>query len=507
MSEMMVRRAVGHICAALIAMTGWLSAQSASDPFPLPLSPSEETITVGITEFASLPDVDGRAARMMLIVDEPDTGRLFVNDMHGRLYSVGYDGQSVTLYLNLTAERWGLAVEASGQERGFQSFAFHPQFGEPETAGFGKLYTYFDTSDTAPTQNFAPGAAGNLHDTVLLEWTANNPHAPVYDGDRPREVMRFEQPFSNHNGGQIGFNPYAEPEDADRGLLYVGVGDGGSGGDPLNLAQDLNSVFGKILRINPLLPEGGTRQYGIPEDNPFAGDTLLAVREEVYVYGLRNPQRFGWDACNGNMFVADIGQNTVEEISSVTPGADLGWNLWEGSFRFIGPQVSLVDPRSDPEVVYPFVEYDRRDSLLGGGVAVTGVIVQRETTIPELADLLLFGDFPSGEIFAVKADGPRMGGQAGVRRVLLDHDGTTNTLLGLIQEKNIQQGKFPAWRADLRFGTGAEGQLFLLNKHDGTIRRIVTLAPVMELTQGSQLRCEDEIPAEPGVIVMSRGDR
>ena len=142
---------------------------------------------------------------MMLLVDEPGTRRLFVNDMRGPLYSVSYDGKTVTLYLDINAPDWGVSVQSQGNERGFQSFAFHPQFNQAGTRGFGKFYTYTDTSNTTPAPDFRPGGGTSTHDTVLLEWTAKNPAAATYDGGPPRELIRFEQPFANHNGGQLSF--------------------------------------------------------------------------------------------------------------------------------------------------------------------------------------------------------------------------------------------------------------------------------------------------------------
>ena len=127
---------------------------------------------------------------MMLLVDEPGRRRLFVNDMRGLLYAVSYDGRTVTPYLDLTAPDWGLSVQASSNERGFQSFAFHPQFNQPGTPAFGKFYTYADTSNTAPTPDFVPGGGNDAQDTVLLEWTAGDPNAPTYDGGPPRELVR-----------------------------------------------------------------------------------------------------------------------------------------------------------------------------------------------------------------------------------------------------------------------------------------------------------------------------
>ena len=461
--------------AAAIALAASAAAgQTTNDPFPDPIPATDGVVTVGVVEFAALPFVDGQPPRMMRLVDEPGTGRLLVNDMWGLVYTVSYDGGTVTQYLDLTQQRWGLDVEASRRERGFQSFAVHPQFGEPGTPGFGKLYTYTDTSNTAPPADFVPDGGSDAQDTILLEWTAMDPTAAVYDGGPPRELLRVEQPFRNHNGGQLGFNPLAAPGDPDFGLLYVGSADGGSGGDPLDLAQNLGSILGKVLRIDPLGSNSANGQYGIPSDNPFARDGDAGTLGEIYAYGVRNPQRFAWDEANGNLFVADIGQNIVEEISLVPRGGNLGWNDWEGSFRFISRQaVSLVDPRGEAGLSYPVVEYGQLDPLFQRSSASTGLVVYRGDNVPQLANLVLFGDGPSGEVFYFPADDLPAGGQGAMRRVLFDDRGETKTLLQMVREKNVSQGRAPTARADVRLDTGPGGRIFLLNKHDGVIRRLV----------------------------------
>ena len=467
-----MRVRLGAAAVALVASTA--AGQTTNDPFPDPIPATDGVVTVGVVEFAALPFVDGQPPRMMRLVDEPGTGRLFVNDMWGLVYTVSYDGGTVTQYLDLRERRWGLDVEASRRERGFQSFAVHPQFGEPGTPGFGKLYTYTDTSNTAPPADFVPDGGSDAQDTILLEWTAADPTAAMYDGGPPRELLRVEQPFRNHNGGQLGFNPLAAPGDPDFGLLYVGSADGGSGGDPLDLAQNLGSILGKVLRIDPLGSNGSNGQYGIPSDNPFAGDGDAGTFGEIYAYGVRNPQRFAWDEANGNLFVADIGQNIVEEISLVPRGGNLGWNDWEGSFRFISRQaVSLVDPRGEPGLSYPVVEYGQLDPLFQRSSASTGLVVYRGDDVPQLANLVLFGDGPSGEVFYFSADELPEGGQDTLRRVLFDDRGETKTLLQMVREKNVAQGRPPTTRVDVRLDTGPGGQLFLLNKHDGVIRRLV----------------------------------
>ena len=464
---MRTRTMVAVLLAAAVS-----SAQTPTDPFPAQIPSSDGVIRVAFREFASVPDVNGEAARMMLLVDEPATRRMFVNDMRGPLFSVSHDGKTVVQYIDVNDPKWNVNVQSMGRERGFQSFAIHPQFGRPGTPGFGKFYTWTDSTNIAAKPDFTPGGGNRTHHTVLFEWTAKTPAAATYDGGPPREMLRLEQPFANHNGGHMSFRPGVTPGDPEFGLLYVGVADGGSGGDPLNVAQNLTSPFGKILRIDPLGTNGSNGKYGIPARNPFAGKP--GALGEIYVYGVRNPQRFGWDPRNGNMFVADIGQDIVEELSLAPAGANLGWNKFEGSFGFISRQaVDLSNRRSDPAVTYPVAEYGQLDPLLQTQSAVTGVHVYRGNAIPQLANLVLFGDFPSGEIFYLQADRLPSGGQDAIRRVLLKDGAEAKTLLQVIREKNARQGKPQTGRADLRFGDGPDGQVLLLNKHDGTIRLLI----------------------------------
>jgi Glucose / Sorbosone dehydrogenase len=440
-----------------------------NDPFPAPIAATEGVIVVGVRDFATLPDIAGVAARMMQLVDEPATRRLFVSDMRGPLYSVSYDGATVALYVDTNAADWGAPVQSTGRERGFQSFAFHPDFGRRGAPGFGRFYTFSDTTNQTPAPDFTSTQPATTHDTVLLEWTAKTPSAARYDGGAPRELMRIRQPFANHNAGHIEFHPLASRGGPEFGLLYVGVADGGSGGDPMNLSQNLGSIFGKILRIDPLGTSSANKKYGVPASNPFV--KRPGVLGEIYAYGVRNPQRLAWDSKTGALYVADIGQNIVEEVSPVTAGANLGWNVWEGSYRFISRQaVSLEGPRSDPSMTYPIAEWGQLDALLQGSSAASGLVVYRGPGLPQLSNLVLFTDMPSGEIFYVSADKPPQGGQDAIRRVLLRVGTAQKTALQLIQDRNAASGQKPATRADLRLTQGADGRVFLLNKGDGVIR-------------------------------------
>lgn len=474
----MARRAIG--IAFLISVFSVPSAAQApvpsaavsTNPFPTPIESAAGVIAVKFTEFATIPDAaGGEAPRMMHLVDEPGTSRMFVSTMRGAIYSVSYDGKAVVPYLDVHAPEWSIGVQFQGSERGLQSFVFHPEFAQKGARGFGKFYTYTDTPHITAAADFAPPeGAKRTHDTVLLEWTAKNPAAAAYDGGAPRELMRVAQPFANHNAGEVAFNLLARPGAPDYGMLYIGSADGGSGGDPLNLSQNLASIFGKILRIDPLGNNRGNKQYGIPKDNPFAGTPNVLA--EIYAIGVRNPQRFSWDSRNGRMYVADIGQNVVEEISPVSAGANLGWNKWEGSYKYVTRQVDLSEPRSDAAMTWPVAEYDHTDPLVTRA-AVTGVYVYRDGDIKPLNNLLIFGDNPSGEIFYVSADKLPAGGQDQIRRILFNDQGTNKTLLQLIREKNAAQGRTAAARADLRLGRGPRNQIFVLNKHDGVIRLLV----------------------------------
>lgn len=443
--------------------------QTTANPYDEAINASEGIVTVGFREFATLPEVDGAAARMMLLIPEPGSTSLLVNDMRGPIYRVSADGASVSLYLDINAPAWGVGVQSQGRERGFQSFAFHPQFHEAGTPGFGKFYAWTDVVDRDPPSDFVPNGNGDSHDTVLLEWTAKTPGAARYDGGAPRQLLRLQQPYGNHNGGMIAFNPLVRQGDADFGMLYVGVADGGSGGDPMHMAQNLLSAFGKILRIDPLARTGRNGQYGVPADNPFVGrsDAL----DEIWALGVRNPQRFGWDPTTGAMYVADIGQNVVEEVSPVPKGGNLGWNTWEGSFMYEHGGVVTSNPRSDPTMTYPIAEFDHTDPLFGRA-AVTGVVVYRGAGIPALANRIIFGDNPGGELLHVPADDRTTRGPAQIRRLLLDDNGRPSTLLSVIGRRNMERGATRPERVDLRFGTGPGDEVFLLNKADGVIRQL-----------------------------------
>ena len=462
--------AVTSVAATLLAASPAVAQNYFTDPVAV------GDTTVGIRDFAAVPNPFGnQPARVSVMTTDP-SGRLFANDQYGPLYTISGDGQTVTPYLDLRTYG-GVNLRGGGGEQGFQSFAFHPDFYNSGTAGFGKFYTLQSSNNTG-SYDFNPGTSGggniNFSET-LLEWTAADPNASTFtpaDAASPfREVIRFAQPFGNHNGGLVSFNTTGAAGDA--GNLYIALGDGGSGGDPQENGQDSGNPYGAVLRINPLGNNSANGNYGIVADNALASDGNPDTLGEIYSFGLRNPQRFGWDDATGNLYIADIGQNAVEEIDLAVNGGNFGWDEQEGSFDFEGgDSAAFLDP---------VAEYDHTNTFVGGSVtgnrAVTVGEVARGTGIAGLDGKLLLGDFPSGVMMVLDVDSdPLDGGQSGLfELVTLDENGDRVRLIDLINQTRAANNLGAAGRADLRYSVGTDGQVFVLNKQDGTIRQLVAV--------------------------------
>ncbi|SDJ40427.1 PQQ-dependent sugar dehydrogenase [Streptomyces indicus] len=240
---------------------------------------------------------------------------------------------------------------------------------------------------------FSPGHRHFYISYTDLEGTSTVDEFAVRDGRlRPetrRTVLTQTQPYANHNGGDIAFGP--------DGLLYIALGDGGSGGDPHGNGQNLGTLLGKILRIDP---RGGT-PYAIPEDNPFVGEP--GAKEEIWAYGLRNPWRFSFDKTAGDLWIGDVGQSDWEEIdrapASSKGGENYGWSQMEGTHPFRGG----TEPANHVPPVY---EYDRT----GLGCSVTGGYVYRGKDIPALKGRYVFSDYCDGTLRALTVDGGKVTG-------------------------------------------------------------------------------------------------
>ena len=447
-----------------------VSFAQTTNPYPNPIPRS--TFTVNVSAFADIPNSgSNQPARVNQLAAAPN-GTIFAMDQRGPMYSITGNGQTVTKFFDLND--YGVSL-ISSSEQGFQSFAFHPDYNTSGRPGFGKFYTAFSTGNTTPTPDFtAPGS--DSHDEVIYEWTTSNPLAATFTPANPaapfRQVIRMEHPFGNHNTGLLAFNPNATAGSADYGKLYIAVGDGGSGGDPLDLAQNRADPYGSILRIDPLGTDAANGRYGIPLDNPFrpAGADNADSTGETYAFGLRNPQRFSWDrGGNQTMFIADIGQNAVEEINAGVSGANYGWRRREGSFVYNTSDSTVgANSRGDAATTgftYPIAEYDHSE-----GSAVTAGFVVRRGIVPQLEGKFLFSDFPSGRVFFIDADTLPNGGQSPLTELRLRLNGVEMTFLQMVNQERATQGLGAVGRTDLRFGTDQGGNIYLFNKHDGTIR-------------------------------------
>lgn len=451
--------------AFLLAMLPALTAV-AQTPGTVASNPFANGITqgaiVGISDVVALPNSSGARARMNSAAQSPN-GRFFVVDQRGPIYSLS--GSTATPFLDVST--LGLGLLNDNGERGLSTIAFHPQYTTVGTPGYGKFYLAFSTSSSGTTPD---SQVSNLrtHDEAVYEFTNSIPLSAAYSAAvAPREVLRIARPGTNHNGGQVGFNPNATPGSSDYGLLYISTGDSGGGGDPQAVAQNNNSLMGKILRIDPLGTGGGSTgtKYGIAAGNVFAADGNSATRGEIYATGFRNPQRFSWDTVNGKLYAGDVGQGKIEEIDVITNGANYGWGQREGRFQYVNTGTVAYPPNPEnPLYTQPIFEYDHDE-----GSAVSGGFVYRGTAIPALTGKYVFGDLVNGRIFYGDAE-QVFGGQAALSELRLTENGTTTkTLLQILNET----AGVTATRVDLRLGQDAAGNLYVLNKQDGVVRVLI----------------------------------
>jgi glucose/arabinose dehydrogenase len=336
-------------------------AALSAPPAPAPsvaIDPSAPSArTVRLTRIAT-----GLSSPVFVTGPADGTHRLFIVEKTGAIRVVASGRLLPTPFLSL------VGIVSTGGEQGLLGLAFHPSFRTNR-----KLYVDFTD------------ASGN---TVIRTYqaSATNPNR-VLEGSG-RTLLTIQQPFPNHNGGMLAFGP--------DGYLYIGMGDGGSGGDPGNRAQSRTQLLGKILRID-VNGTTGTLRYRIPPTNPFVGRFGL---DQIWQLGLRNPWRFSFDRATGNLWIGDVGQDRYEEVdravrtsSGAGRGFNWGWHVMEG-FHCFSPAAGCGTAGLRP----PLLEYSH---AINGRCAVTGGYVYRGARIPSLAGWYVFGDYCSGEVLAV----------------------------------------------------------------------------------------------------------
>ncbi|MDP2039288.1 MAG: PQQ-dependent sugar dehydrogenase [Ignavibacteria bacterium] len=292
------------------------------------------------------------------------SSRLFVVEQKGiiSVFPNNSSANSKETFLDITDR------VASGGEMGLLGLAFHPNY---KNNG----YFYVDYTTDSPSRR-----------TIISRFKVSG---DANKADKSSELILLEiaQPYSNHNGGQTSFGP--------DGFLYISLGDGGSGGDPQNNAQNLQSLLGKILRIDVDKTDSG-KNYSIPSDNPLKGNTS-GYKEEIFAYGLRNVWRFSFDSLTKELWGADVGQNAWEEIDIITKGGNYGWRCYEGTHVYNSTNCNAVN------YISPIFEYAHNSD---GGFSITGGFVYRGSKVPELFGKYIYADFVSSHIWSLeKKDG------------------------------------------------------------------------------------------------------
>ena len=444
-----------------LLVAGPASAQGTKLADPIPTAIPGSAITVGLEQVA-----DGLLAPTAAAVAPGHRRHLFVADQNGQIWDVDLGRGGKRLFADLSSRLVRLGVFRGYDERGLLGIAFHPDFEEN-----GLLYTFTSEPVAGPADfsTLPPGVAANCQ-SVVTEWAVQDPEARglVLDPGSAREVLRIDKPQFNHNGGTLVFGRDE--------MLYVSVGDGGAANDvgpghaPGGNGQSLaaGNVLGKILRIDPLGRDSRNGRYGIPEENPILGGGL----DEVWAWGFRNPFRMSFDRKTGRLWVADVGQNDVEEVDVVRPGRNYGWPVKEGTFLFDSLGFVTADsPGSPAGLIDPVAQYDHATPVASvkEGSAVVGGFVYRGKAVHELRGRYVFGDYsrvfaaPQGRLF-VLADGPC--------------GGTSQC----VTELGVAGGTTLGW-AVLGFGEDAEGEIYLLANRSGVTVNTTASGAVLRITR------------------------
>ncbi len=379
-----------------------------------PARPNEDAIVAVIDPFPGLPSIAQPTKMLLEPVVDP---RWFILRKSGQLVTFDPDNATtVTTYIDLSG------VVRTSSEGGLLGMAFHPDY--PNTP---EIFLSYTINHSGPAMR-----------SVVSRFILDSVTTPG-GGTVEQVILQVDQDFDNHNGGDIAFGP--------DGYLYIGFGDGGSGGDPNNRAQDRTRLLGSMLRVDVLGPSVShpANPYDIPGDNPFAGNAKCGpgvnanACPEIYAWGLRNPWRWSFDPATGNLWLADVGQGAYEEIDIIELGGNYGWRCREGAHNYnsAGCGTGFIDPVSE----YPH-------SL---GNSITGGFVYRGSAIPGLAGRYVFSDYGSGRFWALQSDG--QGGYT--------NDQIIDTSFG-----------------PTSFGVDQNGELYFTDINNSRLRKLVPTGPL-----------------------------
>jgi glucose/arabinose dehydrogenase len=377
-------------------------APTAADaPTAAPAAPGNEAADLAALTFELEPVVEGFTRPVHVTAANDGSNRLFVTEQYGAIWVVR-DGQRLDEpFLDIRA-----LVNANGNEQGLLSIAFHPQYAEN-----GRFFVGY--------------TARNGDNTVAAYRVSDNPDRA--DHESGQVLLAVPDPAPNHNGGLVKFGP--------DGYLYIGMGDGGAAGDPWDNGQSLNSLLGKMLRIDV---DNG-EPYAIPDDNPFVNEAN--TQPEIWAWGLRNPWRFSFDRATGDLYIADVGQNEYEEVhfqpGTSAGGENYGWNTVEGDACF---RAETCDTSG---FVPPVATYAHADQV--GGCSITGGYVYRGSAFPQMNGVYLYTDYCTGYLWAMQNTDGRWNNQS-------------------VAKFNINPSSF---------GEDEAGELYLTDRDGGGLYRLV----------------------------------
>jgi glucose/arabinose dehydrogenase len=353
----------------------------------------------------AFPNIAAITNPVELTAPNDGTNRIFVVSVKGAIHVFANDAGTSTknVFLDITSK------VASGGELGLLGLAFSPNF---KTDG----YFYINYTRRNPSL-----------ETVIARYKVSGGNPNQADAPSEQILLTYAQPFDNHKGGKLAFG--------NDGYLYIAVGDGGSGGDPNKNGQNTKALLGKILRIDVSKAGTGT-PYAIPADNPFKGNTT-GLREEIFAYGMRNPWRFSIDHTTGMLWAADVGQDKTEEIDIIEKGGNYGWNTMEGNDCYNNTGCDKTG------LSLPILSY-AHGTL---GASITGGYVSRDKNLPGLNGRYVYGDYVSGNIWAL---------------TYADKKAVNNDLIGKVSGGTLSS-----------FGEDSNSNLYILNYTDGKIYKLV----------------------------------
>lgn len=440
--------------------------QALENPIPSGIAASDLVVEIELVTQMPATSNERPLTRITKFYSRPDTKEFFVLDLRGKLYRLcppecltkaRLEKGKAEVYMDI-AEYMPDFIDKPGHATGFGSFAFHPEF-----AKNGLLYTtHTEAAGSARADFFYEDSLGVKLQWVLSEWMTDEPAASPFKGKR-RELFRVNMVGQSHGVQEITFNPLAKAGDEDHGLLYIGIGDGGSaerGILHINIGPE--NIWSSIIRIDPAGRNSANGKYGIPASNPFVNSNNPKALGEVYAYGFRNPHRITWTR-SGKMLASNIGQHNIEELNLIQPGHNYGWPTREGSFvidlRKSTRKLYALPEGEGDAMDYPVAEYDHDE-----GNAIIGGYEYWGTTIPQLKGKYLFGDMVNGRLFYVEVGDIHPGKQAQIKEFRISLNGKLTSFKSLCDDE----------RLSMRFGRDHLGEIYISTMPDGKVYRIAS---------------------------------